>query len=45
MDSLSRLPLYLQVKNYIASMIDIGDYPGDSKRLTEAERRKTRGVG
>lgn len=35
MDSLSRLPLYLQVKNYITSMIDSGDYPADSKLPTE----------
>ena len=41
MDSLSRLPLYLQVKNYITSMIDSGDYPADSKLPTEKELMKT----
>ena len=45
MDSLSRLPLYLQVKNYITSMIDSGDYPADSKLPTEKELMKTLGVG
>jgi hypothetical protein len=40
MDSLSRLPLYLQVKNYITSMIDSGDYPADSKLPTEKELMK-----
>ena len=41
MDSLSRLPLYLQVKNYITSMIDSGDYPADSKLPTEKELMET----
>ena len=45
MDSLSRLPLYLQVKNYITSMIDSGNYPADSKLPTEKELMKTLGVG
>ena len=45
MDSLSRLPLYLQVKNYITSMIDSGDYPADSKLPTEKELMKTLGAG
>ena len=45
MDSLSRLPLYLQVKIYITSMIDSGDYPADSKLPTEQELMKTLGEG
>ncbi len=45
MDSLSRLPLYLQVKNYITSMIDSGDYPAGSKLPTEKELMNTLGVG
>ena len=45
MDSLSRLPLSLQVKNYITSMIDSGDYPADSKLPTEKGLMKTLGVG
>lgn len=45
MDSLSRLPLYLQVKNYITAMIDSGEYPADSQLPTEKELMAALGVG
>ena len=45
MESLSRLPLYLQVKNYITAMIDSGRYPPDSKLPTEKELMKSLSVG
>ncbi len=45
MNGLSRLPLYLQVKNYITDMIDSGDYPAGSKLPTEKELMKTLNVG
>ena len=45
MESLSRLPLYLQVKNYITGMIDSGKYTPDSKLPTEKELMQTLSVG
>ncbi|MBQ2775628.1 MAG: GntR family transcriptional regulator [Clostridia bacterium] len=45
MEGLSRLPLYLQVKNYITAMIDSGKYLPDSKLPTEKELMEALSVG
>jgi len=45
MDKQSRLPLYVQVKNYIAASIDSGEYPIDAKLPTEQAYMAQLGVG